>query len=247
MNYLPLYRMEKPSQYRGNSGLLLQKFSAYWTSKFDKFDKTRWLEHTCSSRVGDQQQLTAYNERIKQLTQIRAGQQFIVGNISRFIPGMGNSHPLENGMTWHHTLGVPYLPGSSVKGITHAWAKTWANATEKDINAIFGFENHVGEIIFLDALPLAPVKLEPDIMALHYGNYYANPDQPPRDWDDPIPIPFLTIAKGQRFVFTLLPRKKTCDPDHLVIAKEWLKQALSIIGAGAKTAVGYGIFQPEQS
>lgn len=246
MNYIPLYSMETPPQHNGNNGLLLQKFCDYWTNNFYQFEKTRWVKHASSQFVGDRQQLIDYNKRIERLTKINDGQQLLAKTNSRFIPGMGNSHPLENGLTWHHTLGVPYLPGSSVKGIVHAWAKTWEKADAKDINAICGTNEHVGDIIFLDALPLAPIKLEPDIMTPHYGNYYANPtNQPPRDWDNPIPIPFLTVASGQHFVFSLLPRKKTCDPKHLEMAKNWLAQALQIIGAGAKTAVGYGLFQCE--
>jgi len=35
--------------------------------------------------------------------------------------GLGVPHPLETGITLHHLYGVPYLPGSAVKGVTRAW------------------------------------------------------------------------------------------------------------------------------
>ncbi|MDW8481320.1 MAG: RAMP superfamily CRISPR-associated protein [Meiothermus sp.] len=31
--------------------------------------------------------------------------------------GLGNSSPIENGLAIHHTYGVPYLPGSALKGL----------------------------------------------------------------------------------------------------------------------------------
>ena len=35
--------------------------------------------------------------------------------------GLGVPHPLETGIALHHLYGVPYLPGSAVKGVTRAW------------------------------------------------------------------------------------------------------------------------------
>jgi len=36
----------------------------------------------------------------------------------RLAVGLGTEHPLENGCTLHRVYGVPYLPGSSIKGLT---------------------------------------------------------------------------------------------------------------------------------
>lgn len=38
----------------------------------------------------------------------------------RLVSGLGNGHPFETGFIWHRTLGVPYLPGSAVKGLIRA-------------------------------------------------------------------------------------------------------------------------------
>jgi CRISPR-associated protein Cmr6 len=42
----------------------------------------------------------------------------------RLALGLGNEHPLENGMTLHRTLGLPYLPGSAQKGLARRYALT---------------------------------------------------------------------------------------------------------------------------
>lgn len=39
----------------------------------------------------------------------------------RMVIGLGASHPQETSMTLHHIYGIPYIPGSSVKGVTRHW------------------------------------------------------------------------------------------------------------------------------
>jgi CRISPR-associated protein Cmr6 len=80
-------------------------------------------------------------------------------------------------------------------------------------------------------------------MTPHYGPYYQRGENP-GDWFNPVPIPFLTIAPGQDFLFAVAPRRpKTQEADtDLQLIEDWLESALDLIGAGAKTAVGYGRF-----
>lgn len=40
----------------------------------------------------------------------------------RMLIGLGASHPHETSMTLHHIYGVPYIPGSAVKGVTRHWS-----------------------------------------------------------------------------------------------------------------------------
>ena len=77
-------------------------------------------------------------------------------------------------------------------------------------------------------------------MTPHYGDYYEG-KTPPGDWLSPNPIPFLTVADKQEFLFAVVP----ADPGHIACCKpaiELLQQALAELGAGAKTAAGYGRF-----
>lgn len=40
----------------------------------------------------------------------------------RLVLGLGGVHPQETSMILHHTCGVPYIPGSAIKGVTRHWA-----------------------------------------------------------------------------------------------------------------------------
>ncbi len=110
----------------------------------------------------------------------------------------------------------------------------------------------VGSVIFLDALPRAPVELEIDVMTPHYGDWYQKGEEikadslekAPADWHSPNPIPFLTVAPGTEFLFAVLPRRPEAEQDRCdaQTAARWMKQALATLGAGAKTATGYGVF-----
>jgi CRISPR-associated protein Cmr6 len=184
-----------------------------------------------------------------------------------FATGLGNPHPVENGFLWHPTLGVPYLPGSAVKGLVRAWVERWDDSlpteAEKRARCLtwFGTETkddvpkQAGELIFFDALPIGPVTLALDVMTPHYGKWYEQggeintpdnePEKVPADWHDPVPVPFL-VVKQARFVFAIAPRRPEFK-DEARPALDALAKALDWLGAGAKTAVGYGRMVPEKS
>jgi len=51
----------------------------------------------------------------------------------RLIVGLGASHPQETSMTLHHIYGIPYIPGSAIKGVTRHWAVLkFADNNKKD-------------------------------------------------------------------------------------------------------------------
>lgn len=266
--HVPLYTGIDPLPFRRrgpeyNAGLWYDKFFCHWVIKDAKWlveeagdngaknGKTKWIEAAAESPVGDRALLKDAIHRIAMLSLALGGEIRCFATDWRFVTGLGREHPVENGFAWHHTLGVPYLPGSSVKGIVRAWAGTWIEEAKENVKRIFGpegerEEKRVGSVIFFDALPIAPVKLEADVMTPHYLEYYQqdNPEKPPGDWYDPVPIPFLTVALGQTFLFALAPRRPSDEQsrDDCRQAVEWLAEALAAIGAGAKTAVGYGRF-----
>ncbi len=172
----------------------------------------------------------------------------------RIAIGMGNESVYENGFTFHPTYGIPYLPGTSLKGMTRHWAA--ANGQGEDLNLmvqIFGNDNEEkkdfqqGRIIFFDAYPtqLRQDMLQPDIMNNHYPDYYEG-KKPPADWLSPRPIFFLTMKEVVfQFLLGVIPRPaiKEGELDNQTLlntAKRWLENALFESGVGAKTAVGYG-------
>lgn len=48
-------------------------------------------------------------------------QIFFAKVVWRLIVGLGLPSPLEAGITLHHLYGIPYLPGSAIKGVTRNW------------------------------------------------------------------------------------------------------------------------------
>ncbi len=104
---------------------------------------------------------------------------------------------------------------------------------------------HSGSIIFFDAFPTQKPNIEPDIMNVHYPKYYddKNGTVAPTDFQDPRPIPFLTV-KNTPFQFVIGAKKEKLNNDNLKINEKtidwWLEKALENHGIGAKTAVGYG-------
>lgn len=233
----------------GNAGLWYDKFFDQWKSGESLIDggKQRWIEGATGAPVGDRRQLEEYRRRLADLLECHGQSPLFYALESDFVTGLGREHPVENGFVWHPTLGTPYLPGSSVKGLVRAWAEQWEKAGKAELKRIFGSESkddrdfRVGSVAFLDAIPTRPVKLKADVMTPHYGPYYQDSTGgvPPADWHSPTPIPFLVVAAGASFLFGILPGRKEDDSDCEKV-HDWLKEALAWTGAGAKTAVGYG-------
>ena len=246
----------------GHAGLWYDKFCDRWTGRWSDLEvkKPDWIRTVTEHPVGDKASLNDFARRQRNLVEAIKGKSVLLRSESRFVTGLGREHPVENGFAWHPTLGTPYLPGSSIKGLLRTWAGEWW-ANEKDgeeredrkaqINAILGYgglkteeDRSVGSIILFDALPVDSVKLELDVMTPHYGEYYQE-GKPPGDWISPTPIPFLVVAEDTRFQFAFAPRT-TAGREHLPTVENWLKNALQWLGAGAKTAVGYGRFGEPQ-
>jgi CRISPR-associated protein Cmr6 len=156
----------------------------------------------------------------------------------------------------HRTYGFPFLPGSGLKGMARAYAKTVANAPDEDVRRVFGFgatkpgePDKAGSVVFHDAWPTTWPKVELDVLTVHHSAYYGGRHQPnetsgrgaPGDWESPIPVEFLTLAPGCEFQFAVSAGSGTSDGD-LELAKQWLSGALATLGIGAKTSAGYGAF-----
>jgi len=151
-----------------------------------------------------------------------------------FTTGLGNEHPLENGFAFLNPYGLPYLPGSGVKGVLRqaareladgAWSDTQGDThgwDETGIQALFGSEDsnnaQRGALAFWDVIPQLPgKKLMVEIMTPHYGHYYQQKSDrksgdsvTPHDSGQPNPIHFLTVPPESRFTFHV-----TCDTAFL--------------------------------
>ena len=74
--------------------------------------------------------------------------ELIATSVAPFATGLGNEHPLENGFAFLNPYGLPYLPGSGVKGVARRAAEELAHRdyfgsgvwTLPAIWHLFGFE-----------------------------------------------------------------------------------------------------------
>jgi CRISPR-associated protein Cmr6 len=262
-----------------NPALIFGKFIPYtWVEKEENENKDKYLQLVIKETnflLQNTNLLKSLHERIEFWIK-NMGNNFekIEATTSwRLVIGLGASHPQETSMTLHHIYGIPYIPGSAIKGVTRHWAvlkfaeemsksenikfekaiekvsKALENGEKMDLKVedlefnqlieIFGTQKQQGKVIFFDAYPAGEIKLKIDIMNPHYPKYYSE-GQAPADWQNPVPIKFLTV-EDTKFQFYLVSKNE----DLLKKSLELLKEALKYHGIGAKTALGYGIFDVE--
>jgi CRISPR-associated protein Cmr6 len=233
----------------GHAGLWYDKLCDRWDTRWTlavsgdgDSKKLEWIETVTKNPIGSKEMVEEAVLRVIRLVLAKGGTFGVFTSESRFVTGLGRSHPVENGFVWHPTLGVPYLPGSSVKGMLRSWAEREAEPrpSNGDIAKVFGGPGAIGEVDVLDALPLSPVQLDADVMTPHYAGW--TPEAPPADWCGPVPIPFLVTAMGTSFLFAVVPRSPMAR-DVAETVRSWLVEALEAAGAGAKTSIGYGRFR----
>lgn len=99
-----------------------------------------------------------------------------------------------------------------------------------------------GRLVFHEAWPTRWPRLILDVVNNHHVKYYAGEDDP-GDWEDPTLVYFLAVGRGEEFEFAISDRRPANDA-LLATACGWLREALVFEGAGAKTAAGYGRFEP---
>ncbi|RMG39817.1 MAG: type III-B CRISPR module RAMP protein Cmr6, partial [Planctomycetota bacterium] len=102
--------------------------------------------------------------------------------------------------------------------------------------------SHVGRIVFHDAWPVQWPRLKQDILNCHHRDYYEGNDAP-GDWENPVPVYFLAIERGQEFEFALGKRRDDVPDELLGLARQWLVGGLTHFAAGSKTNSGYGSFE----
>ena len=262
----PLYNsaeipVKKPEQ--AHSGLWFDRFFNRYNTAWDLEDtaKAEWIK-SMAGTVGQLEQLESFIKRQYRLVKHLQGSSQRYKTDWHFVTGMGNSHPVENGFSWHATLGVPYIAGSAVKGLVRAWVElNDDNLSEPDkkarLKSWFGTEDktviaeQTGDFIFFDAIPEQSPNLIADIMTPHMGKWYSDGGENralksealPADWHEPIPVTFLAVKHAQ-FIFSIAPRKAQ-QAEQLPAVFAALEQALEWLGAGAKTAAGYGYMARE--
>jgi CRISPR-associated protein Cmr6 len=193
---------------------------------------------------------SGYDDHFRRLrARTAAGPEFrrvlLATSLAPAICGMGERTPGENGLTLHPVFGVPYLPGTSLKGILQAWvlSQDWGAEWQEwgaQFRALFGEGGHDGAaavVDILDALPLpGGAMLTLDVLTPHHSDFYQG-QSPPLGWEGPNPVQFLAAAKGVRYRVVVEGASAWVGK-----AAEWLALALAERGVGAKSRAGYGRF-----
>lgn len=172
--------------------------------------------------------------------------------LGRMVIGLGDESVLETSIALHRTYGVPYIPGSALKGLAASYVRQklgedWKKEGEA-YKTIFGETDEAGYITFFDAyyVPGSGYKgqaLYPDVITVHHQKYYQDPNNPPADWDDPIPVPFLS-ATGS-YLIALVGSELQEQEAWIEATFAILRDALAEMGIGAKTSSGYGRLELE--
>ncbi len=172
----------------------------------------------------------------------------------------GIKNDLKMGFQFDYTTGLPYIPGSSLKGILRNMFPETANdnkrnnfirsllneslkdltdegivALKKDI-----FEN--GKDIFLDALITDSLSLHEHIM----GEDYITPHS--KALKNPIPLQIIKVLPNVEFSFPFRLQDSRIEGKSIKATDKLnlFKSILMNVGAGAKTNTGYGHFMEKK-
>ena len=222
----------------------------------------------CVEALVDRQELLA--------SAARAGEAMLTLDaraIAPFTTGLGNEHPLENGFSFLWPYGLPYLPGSGVKGVLRQAARElapdvglegiadWGGAADwgsEAIDILFGSEDESaprrGVLSFWDVIPrISGRNLAVEVMTGHQKHYFQD-GRSPHESGQPNPIRFLTLPPGSRFTFHVAcnePFLRRIAPGLAeggrwkTLLEQAFRHAFDWLGFGAKTAVGYGAMEAD--
>lgn len=229
------------------------------TWALEKTQKSAALKQTLTIPAESRKQIDALRTRQKALialTTADAKLSLEAEATSPLATGMGMEHPLENGFAFLNPYGLPYLPGSSIKGVLRRAAEELAQENKDGwsaaaIDVLFGHEDSNnasrGALTFWDAIPeVAGNTMGMDVMTPHYGDYYQGKSTP-HDAGSPNPIVFMVIPAKSKFTFHI-----TADTQRLKDMENWqalmqtaFDHAFKWLGFGAKKSVGYGAMRQD--
>ncbi len=260
---------EKGPSYEGsNIGWL------YYRHLYDGVDKKRIPEKTLKDKI-DQMlrfKLDSYSKVVPETYSAVMANEFQSFSLRTIYPGLligsGLSHGIKSkedikiGFVFDHTTGLPYIPGSSIKGVLETMfpkgmddkykgkmeyirgilkdVLEGADVEDKEVNSLTKriFSDSGDGVVFMDAFP----KCDEDKGEHKFlGDDFITPHKNP--FKSPIPIRFLKVREGVTFDFYFkFPNRLSCRFDNEVLLKLF-KRIILDIGLGAKTNVGYGRFE----
>jgi CRISPR-associated protein Cmr6 len=218
----------------------------------DKEAKTKHIRDICAISPGPFYQNAYQRWREATGNELRFKQLELALEQRLFI-GLTGGGMLETGCAISHSYGMPYIPGSSVKGVVraHVSQSRFGREHPKVIDELFGAaadpeqghpEGLSGLVVFHDAWwaptnPEIPSPFVEEIVTTHHLDYYGQDGRVDAS-DCDSPVPNAQIAVRGRFLFVLEGEQAWRD-----LAAQMLTAALSERGIGAKTRTGYGLFE----
>lgn len=235
-----------PSGYCEHAGLYLDRGFQRWNDNTHSTDIVQHHKTAAKIKCPPIYQATFANWRQRQLQNTATCAVWYGQLQNRLYIGLGKASPLEAGITLHHVYGVPFIPGSAIKGVLSHYAAA-AGIAPGIRHALFGKEasptdrkdsGEAGYVIFNDAWWVPEGKaLAPEIITVHAQQYYSGQgkDAPHPDFESPNPNPQIAVQGS--FMFCMEGDKAWVN---YTIAL--LKKALEERGIGGKTSSGYGYF-----
>ncbi len=235
-----------------NASLIMAR---YVKNLDDKNESKRDLFSAMPHAVSNAEDLYSQAFRMRHDTLSAVAIPKTFATLNTLAAGLGNSNVIESGLALNHLYGMPYLPGSSIKGITSHYCSEIFGAADPDYSgpnpesplepagkiyeALFGKvapekEQEAGLLRFYDAWILPESVNEcfvTDVMTPHHGSDFA----------DPTPINFMTV-RGKFDIFIGCSNLEA-DRKWIDFAFSLVEEALKNYGIGGKIRAGYGKMQ----
>ena len=177
--------------------------------------------------------------------------------------GIGNPHQIAEpeavklGFSFDFVTGLPYIPGSSLKGMLRSMFpeedKKKSADLEEMIRELLGKDDRFdvkklmnnifeGEDVFLGAYP----EIQKGERNLLSGEYITSHQ---RKFKNPIPISFLKVKPDIAFKFCFLLKDYKYENDFVSAQEksDLFRELILLGGIGAKTNVGFGRFLEKQA
>jgi len=155
----------------------------------------------------------------------------------------------EVGINYDEILDVPYIPGSTIKGVLRS---NLYELTGDEGNEIFGDKEREGSVIVSDAYPIGEKLFVGDIVNPHY---YQGGKPVMTEYDvNPVPILHLAIRENVKFRFLIGVDKRA--KLGKIGEKLNVRNAVELVsllllysmktGLGARSTKGYNFFEVER-
>lgn len=253
--------------YKIHYGRLNCKLSSH---KFDIDDDKRDLKGISIENQKEIEKIGSdiLKQQEKAMARLNINGAYAVGVINAkinngIVHGFGSGHVAENSITIHPVYGIPYIPGSSIKGVLRRWfIEAFLEGQEKNMTIgkqspekfkeaaalgrmIFGTTDQAGCIQLYDVFLVDNLKIEPDVLTPHFGSYYSKSSFP-IDTLVPVPNQFYVVSVKSAKIFYSVQKNRVANDAELEKLIQmiglWIGKALVELGIGGKTSSGYGRF-----